>query len=182
MKEIIKKWIFEIIFITLSSLLALVAYGIITLPLRSVLLRFEGTPFEKVYLTILSLIMIVVFCLFLILFKKKINNRCEKELRSDYKGGEYVSLIDDFKRSFIGGEYTTLAYVVIINVLSMIFSQTEIFAIWSSMFFMVTVIPYKAVAHIISVIIVLITYYLLLALYRKRIYNKWLKKNNEIRE
>jgi len=173
----IKKCLQEIVFITISCFIALIVYGVITLPLRSIILKMEGTVYEKPYLAAISVIITMIFCFFLLLFKKKIKNRCEKEVLDDYKEEKYIGLLDDAKKSFAKGEYITFIFVSLINIIAMVFDKADILMLWSPMFFFKTIIPNNVIAHTISILLTAFAYYLFLALYRRKIYKTWFVKN-----
>ena len=173
-----KKSVLEIVFITISCIVSLVIYGVITLPLRDIILKMEGTGYEPLYLVALSVVITIIFCLFLLLFKKKIKNRCEKEVLDDYKVEKYVGLLDDAKKSFVKGEYMTLIFVSLINIIAIIFGEADILMLWSPMFFFKTIIPNNIIAHVVSILVTSFFYYLFLAIYRKKTYKKWFKETN----
>lgn len=174
--KIIKAFLLEIVFITISSLISLIVYGVLGMLFRTAILKMEGTAFEKIFLILLSIILTIVFVLFLLLFKKKINNRCEKELLEDYKDSEYKNLLEDTKKSFIKREYITLILIFLVNIVALIFENAEILMLWSPMFFFKTVFTNNIVAHIVSILNSVIIYYLFLAVYRRKTYKKWFEK------
>ncbi len=168
----------EIVFITGACFISLIVYGALGMLFRTTILKMEGTAYEKIYLIALSLLLTVFFAFFLILFKKKIKNRCEKELKEDYKDDNYKNLLYDIKKSFLKREYITLILVILLNVLAIIFENAEIFMLWSPMFLLKTVITNNIIAHILSIVISLVVYYLFLAIYRRKMYKNWFNKTN----
>lgn len=179
--KIIKTYLSEFLFITISCFVSLILYGVVTLPLRGIILNMEGTPYEKPYLLALSVIITVIFSLVLLFFKKKIKNVCEKEVLEDYKNKDYNGLLNDIKISFLNGDFTTLALISFINIVAIIFSKADALMLWSPMFFFKTVIANNVIAHILSILITSLTYYLFLAFYRRKIFKKWnlsIRKDN----
>lgn len=171
--KIVKALLLELLFITISCFISLIIYGLVTLPLRGVILKLEGTAYEKLYLIAISVLLTIIFSFVMLFFKKKSKRTCENEVSEDYKGESYKGLWNDIKISFVNGDYVTSVLVLLINALAIIFNKADILMLWSPMFFFKTVIGNNIIAHILSSIITLFVYYLFLALYRRKIYKKW---------
>ncbi len=171
--KVLKACFSEFLFITISCFISLLIYGVITLPLRGIILTMEGSVYEKPYLLALSALITVIFSFILLLFKKKIKNVCEKEVLEDYKDKAYQGLWNDIKISFVNGDFITLILILFMNVVAVIFAKADVLMLWSPMFFFKTVIANNVIAHIISILITSLAYYLFLALYRRKIYKKW---------
>lgn len=176
--KILEACFYEFLFITISCLVSTIIYGVLTFPFRDDILKLEeGTEFEKLFLFGISILMTVLFCSFLLFFKKKTSNAYKEEVLDDYKKKAYSGLWNEIKTSFVNGDYTTSILVILLNILAIIFAKAEFLVLWAPMFFFMTVISNSIIAHIVSIVVTLFTYYLFLGLYRREIYKKMAPKN-----
>ena len=177
--KIATTFILEFLFITLSCFVSTLICGLFTLSVYESMPKLEGTEFEKLFLFCVPIVMNVLFCYFLLFFKKEMSDTFKKEALNDYTEKAHSCLWNDIKTSFVNGEYTTSILVILLNILAIIFSEAEILVLWLPMFCFMTVINNSIIAPILSIVITLFTYYLFLGLYRREIYKKRFKAKSQ---
>ena len=168
--------------ITLASLISLIAYIALFFVWGAILDEIENA-FFRLFLT--AFMTSAAFGFFL-LYRVKIKNSVgENEVMNDYKEKTYISIIDDCKlfikretKMFIAVEGITLVCFVLNTVDPLIFGKKTISAItifFAPMCLFDAVINIIFVGYLVSAIVNCTFYIAFLAIYRKKMYNHWMK-------
>ena len=168
--------------ITLASVLTLVAYIALYAIWGAVFNGFEN-PTLRLFL--IALMTTVVFG-FLLLYTAKIRKSVgENEVISDYKDGEYISLMDDFKR-MIKRESKTLLCIAVIVLLcfalntfdNLVFRKKTISFptfVFTPMYLFDSFLHIPFVGYALSIVLDCVVYLIFLFIFRKKKYNYWMK-------
>ena len=168
--------------ITLASLITLVAYVALFFIWGAVLGEVKN---EALRLFLTALMTSSAFGFFLLHRTKIKNSVGEDEVMIDYKDRTYTSIIDDCKL-FVKRETKMLIVIAciafacfILNTLDpLIFGKKTISAItvfFAPICLFDTVINIPFVGYLVSVIVDCAVYIVFLAIYRKKMYNHWMK-------
>ena len=169
--------------ITLTSLITLVAYIALFFIWGAVLGEVKNATIR---LLLIAFMTSAAFGFFLLRRSKIKNSVGEDEVINDYKDRKYISIIDDF-RFFIKREVKIIIGIVAIvfvcfmlNTLDvLIFGKKTISAItifFAPMCLFDTVINIPFVGYLVSAIVDCAAYIAFLAIYRKKMYDHWIKK------
>lgn len=169
--------------ITLSSLMTLVAYIVVTGILRGVILKGIDNP--TLTLFIIALVTTAVFGFFLLYTSKIRKSVGESEVISDYKDREYVSFVDDFKLILKRESQTFICVASIVFICfvlntfdSLVFGKKTISFptfFYAPMCLFSTVINIPFVGYAVSAVLDCVAYIAFLLIYRKKKYNYWMK-------
>ena len=168
--------------ITVASLITLVAYIALFFIWGAIL----GEVKHEIFRLFLTALMTSAAFGFFLLHRVKIKNSVgEDEVMTDYKDSTYTSIIDDFKL-FIKREIKMLICITcialacfLLNTLDpLIFGRKTISAItvfFAPICLFETVINIPFVDYLVSAIVNCAAYVVFLAIYRKKMYNHWMK-------
>lgn len=168
--------------ITLASLITLIAYIALYFIWGAILGEVENVT---VRLLLIALMTSVAFGFFLVYRAKIKNSVGETEIMTDYKDRTYTSIIDDFKL-FVKRECKILIPIVgivfacfLLNTLDpLLFGKKTISVItvfFAPMCLFDSVINIPFVGYAVSAIVDCVAYVIALAIYRKKMYNHWMK-------
>ena len=169
--------------ITLTSLITLVAYIALFFIWGAVLGEVKNATIR---LLLIAFMTSAAFGFFLLRRSKIKNSVGEDEVMIDYKDRTYTSIIDDCKL-FVKRETKMLIVIAcitlvcfILNTLDpLIFGKKTISAItifFAPMCLFDTVINIPFVGYLVSAIVDCAAYIAFLAIYRKKMYDHWIKK------
>ena len=169
--------------ITLASLITLVAYLLLFFIWGAILGEVENATF-RLFLT--ALMTSVAFGFFLLHRFKIKNSVGEDEVVFDYKDRRYISIVDDFKlfikreiKILIAIACIALACFVLNTFDPLIFGKKTISAItilFAPLCLFDTVVNIPFIGYLISAVINCAIYIAFLAIYRKKMYDHWIKK------
>ncbi len=168
--------------ITLASLITLVAYLLLFFIWGAVLGEVKNATLR---LLLTALMTSAAFGFFLLHRIKIKNSVGENEVIADYKDGKYASIIGDFK-IFIKREVKILIAVASIVLVcfalntfdALIFGRKTISAItifFAPLCLFDTVVNIPFVGYLVSAIVDCAAYITFLAIYRKKMYDHWMK-------
>ena len=169
--------------ITLASLITLVAYIGLFFIWGAILNEVEN---ETINLLLVAIMTSFAFGFFLLRRIKVKNSECEDEVIKDYDDRKYISVIDDCKL-FIKREFKVFIAIgaivfscFLLNTFDiLIFGGKTISAItvlFAPLCLFETVINIPFVGYLVSAIVDCAAYIAFLAIYRKKMYDHWIKK------
>ena len=169
--------------ITFASLITLIAYIALCFIWGAIL----GEVKNAIFRLFLTAFMTSAAFGFFLLYRAKIKNSIgEDEVIADYRDKMYTSIIDDFKL-FIKREFKMLIAIVcivlacfVLNTFDLlVFGKKTISAItifFAPICLFDTVINIPFVGYFVSAIVDCVAYIISLMIYRKKMYNLWIKK------
>ena len=168
--------------ITLSSIVTLVAYIALFAFWGAFFLEIED---QTLRLFMISLMTTVVYAWVLLCFVKKRDGSGEEEVYNDYHGTPYHSFANDFKTVIRREKKLLLTIAVIIAVCfalnafdDLVMKQKTISNaafIFIPLFILASAFKIPVVGYVLSAVFVCVLYLAFLLLYRRKIYNKWIK-------
>lgn len=166
----IKNLFLDIVYILVSLAISFVSYLFLFLIISQLL----GEILWKSLSYSISIFICVLFSMSLVYTKHFLKANGLKILKSNYEDKEYKGIFKDIIVCFLKNEYFLTFIIIFITIIYALSSSDLIRFAFSPMFMLATKFD-SFISYIISLITVLLSYYVYLGIYRKRLYALYCK-------